>query len=191
MLENTLRPIYSSEIPQGTKVAYYNQQVKEKEVLVDGISYVDARVRGTIGGDKLDFQGATSANTADYVIVKKIISATLHDVKYVDPNTRFVNTDMVDFYLASPTEEAAYMMVLLKDIPMAIVNDYDLTKRARHGKVYFKVLLTMYGHSASGRLSNKFFFKTIESAGYYEDPIIPAIIKHKTLPTIGGLVVDD
>jgi hypothetical protein len=40
---------------------------------------------------------------------------------------------MVDFYLASPMEEAAYMMVLLKDIPMSIVNDYDLTKRARHG----------------------------------------------------------
>ena len=191
LLENTLRPIYSSEIPQGTKVAYYNQQVKEKEILIDGISYVDARVRGTIGGDKLEFQGATSANTADYVIFKNIISATLHDVKYVDPNTRFINTDMVDFYLASPMEEAAYMMVLLKDIPMSIVNDYDLTKRARHGKVYFKVLLTMYGHPASGRLSNKLFFKTIESAGYYEDPIIPAIIKHKTLPTIGGLVVDD
>ena len=191
LLENTLHPIWSSEIPQGTKVAYYNQQVKEKEVLIDGVSYVDARVRGTIGGDKLGFEGATTANTADYVIFKNIISATLHDVKYVNPDTRFINTDMVDFYLASPMEEAAYMMVLLKDIPMSIVNDYDLTKRARHGKVYFKVLLTMYGHPASGRLSNKLFFKTIESAGYYEDPIIPAIIRHVSLPTVGGLVVDD
>jgi len=191
LLENTLHPIFSSEIPQGTKVAYYNQQVKEKEVIVDGISYVDARVRGTIGGDKLNFEGATSANTADYVIFKNLISATLHDVKYVDPNTRFINTDMVDFYLASPMEESAYMMVPLKDIPMSIFNDYDLTKRAKHGKVYFKVLLTMYGHPASGRLSNKLFFKTIESAGYYEDPIVPAIIRHLSLPTIGGLVVDD
>ena len=34
----------SPEIPQGTKVAYYNQQAKEKEVLVEGIRYVDARV---------------------------------------------------------------------------------------------------------------------------------------------------
>ena len=105
LLENTLRPIWSSEIPQGTKVAYYNQQVKEKEVLVDGIRFVEARVRGTIGGDKLEFKGATSANTADYVIFKNIISGTLHDVKYVDPETRFINTDMVDFYLASPMED--------------------------------------------------------------------------------------
>ena len=75
---------------------------------------------------------------------------------------------MVDFYLASPMEEAAYMMVLLKDIPIGIDNDYDLSKRAKHGKVYFKVLLTMYGHPAYGRLSNKLFFKTIESAGYYD-----------------------
>ena len=167
LLENTLHPIFSSEIPQGTKVAY-NQQVKEKEVIVDGISYVDARVRGTIGGDKLNFEGATSANTVDYVIFKNLILATLHNVKYVDPNTRFINTDMVDFYLASPMEESAYMMVPLKDIPMSIVNNYDLSKRAKHGNVYFKVLLTMYGHPASGRLSNKLFFKTIESAGYYE-----------------------
>ena len=58
-----------------------------------------------------------------------LISATLHDVKFIDPETRFINTDMVDFYLASPMEEAAYMMVLLKDIPMSIVNDYDLSKR--------------------------------------------------------------
>ena len=61
----------------------------------------------------------------------------------------------------------------------------------KHSKVYFKVILSMYGHPVSGRLLNKLFFKTIESAGYYEDPIIPAIIKHKTLPTVGGLVVDD
>ena len=98
---------------------------------------------------------------------------------------------MVDFYLASPMEEAAYMMVPLKDIPMSIINDYELTKRAKHEKVYFKVLLTMYCQPMSGRLSNKFFFKTIEPAGHYEDPIIPAIIRHKTLPTVGGLVVDD
>jgi hypothetical protein len=51
----------------------------------------------------------------------------------------------------------------------------------------------MYGHPVSGRLSNKLFFKTIESEWYNEDPIVPAIIKqHKTLPTtLGGLVVDD
>ena len=50
---------------------------------------------------------------------------------------------MVDFYLASPMEEPAYMMVPLKDIPMPIINAYELTKRAKHEKVYFKVLLTM------------------------------------------------
>ena len=191
LLENTLRPIWSSEIPAGTKVAYYNQQVKEKEVLVGTNKFIDARVRGTLGGNILDFQGATSANTADYVIFKDIISGTLHDVKFVDPKTRFINIDMVDFYLFSPMEEPAYMMVPIKDIPISIVNAYDLTKRAKHGKVYFKVLMSMYGHPVSGRLSNKLLFKTIEPAGYYEDPIVPAIIKHKTLPTVGGLVVDD
>jgi hypothetical protein len=191
LMENTLRPIYSSEIPKGEKVAYYNQQVKEKEVIIDGQRYVDARVRGTLGGDRLDYQGATSANTADYTLFKTLISATLHDVKYVDPNTRFISIDAVDYYLYSPMEEPAYMMVPIADIPEEIVDAYNLKKRAHNGKAYFKVLMSMYGHPAAGRLANKLLFKTIGHAGYYEDPIIPALIKHETRPTIGGLVVDD
>jgi hypothetical protein len=139
--ENTLRPIYSSEIPKGEKVSYYNQQVKEKETIINGIRYIVARVRGTLGGDKLEFQGVTSANTADYTLFKTLISATLHDVKFVDPATRFVTIDAVDYYLFSPMEEPAYMMVPIKDIPMEIVNAYNLTKRAKHGKVYFKILM--------------------------------------------------
>jgi hypothetical protein len=51
--------------------------------------------------------------------------------------------------------------------------------------------MTMYGHPVSGLLSNKHLFKTIKDAGYYEDSLVPCLLKHVTKPTIGVIVVDD
>ena len=191
LLENTLRPVYFNEIPKGTKVAYYNKQIKEKVKTIDGKEFIEARVRGTLGGNVLDYKGATSANTAEYPLIMTILAAVLHDVKFVDPNTRFVTLDMVDYYLYSPMEILSFMMVLLKDIPIEIVEAYDLKKRAIHGKIYFKVLMSMYGHPAAGHLAQRLFMKTIKPAGYYEDAIISCLIKHDTRTTCGGLIVDD
>ena len=88
-------------------------------------------------------------------------------------------------------EEPAYIAVPLKDIPVSIVKAYDLTKRSSNDKEYFKVVMTMYGHPVSGYLSNKHLYKTIELEGYYEDSLVPCMLKHKTRTTIGAIVVDD
>lgn len=88
-------------------------------------------------------------------------------------------------------EKPGYMRVPLKDIPIDIVDQYGLAKFAIAGLVHFKVMMSMYGHQAAGHLANKLLIKTIEPEGYYEDPIVPCLIKHKSLPTIGCLVVDD
>jgi hypothetical protein len=191
LLENTLIPVRLNEIPPNNNITYYNRQIKEKLVLIDDIEYVNARVRGTLGGDKTNYDGPTSTNTAEYPLIKTLFSAVLHDVKYVDPNTRFYNIDLVDFYLQSPMEEPAYISVPLKDIPVSIVNTYDLTKMASNNKTYFKVVMTMYGHPVAGLLSNKHLLKTIEKAGYYEDSRVPCLLKHETRSTIGAIVVDD
>ena len=49
----------------------------------------------------------------------------------------------------------------------------------------------MYGHPVSGLLSNKHLFATIKEAGYYEDSLVPCLLKHETKITIGVIVVDD
>ena len=193
LLENTLIPIYANNIPlsERNNVAYYNEQIKEKLKVVDGEEFVEARVRGTLGGNVITFDGPTSANTAEYPMINMILSAVLHDVKFVDPETRFINLDMVDYYLFSPMEKTAYMRHKLSDIPAVIVEEYGLAKYAIQGYINFEVVMSMYGHPASGRLANKLLMKTIEPEGYYEDRLVPCLIKHKTLPTIGTLVVDD
>jgi hypothetical protein len=88
-------------------------------------------------------------------------------------------------------EKPAYIRHKLSDIPAVIVEQYGLAKYAIQGFINFEVVMSMYGHPASGRLANKLLMKTIETEGYYEDQLVPCLIKHKTLPTIGALVVDD
>jgi hypothetical protein len=191
LLENTLIPVRLNEIPPKNNITYYNKQVKEKLILIDDVEYVNARVRGTLGGDKTNYVGPTSTHTAEYPLIKTLFSAVLHDVKYVDPDTKFYNIDLVDFYLQSPMEEPAYIAVPLKDIPASIIKTYNLTKKASNNKTYFKVVMTMYGHPVAGLLSNKHLFKTIKEAGYYEDSRVPCLLKHETRSTIGAIVVDD
>ena len=191
LLENTLRPVYHNQIPKSEKIAYYNKQVKEKLKVIDGKEFIEARVRGTLGGNVLDYKGPTSTNTADYTLVKILWSGVLHDIKHVDPNTFFCNLDMVDFYLGAPMEIISHMMIPLRDIPIAIVTAYDLTRWAINGKVYFKVLMSIYGHPAAGYLANRLLVKTILPDGYYEDPNIPCLFKHETRSTVATLVVDD
>jgi len=51
--------------------------------------------------------------------------------------------------------------------------------------------MSMYGHPAAGLQVNKLFWKTIEPAGYYEDPDVSCLIQSKTNSIKGVLVVDD
>jgi hypothetical protein len=159
--------------------------------IINGEEHIEARVRGTFGGNVVNFQGATSTNTADYPLMKTLWCGVLSDVKHKDPNTKCVNLDMTDYYLYAPLEDPGYMAVPINEIPPEIVKAYGLEKYASKGKVYFIVYMSMYGHPAAGLLANRLFWKTIEPAGYYEDPNVPCLIQSKTNTIQGALVVDD
>ena len=64
------RFIRRSAVPKGKQVTYYNPQVKIK--MKNGVP--DRRVRGTIGGDKLDAFGPTRANTAALEMIRLFIN---------------------------------------------------------------------------------------------------------------------
>ena len=88
-------------------------------------------------------------------MINMILSAVLHDVKFVDPETRFINLDMVDNYLFSPIEKTAYMRHKLSDTLAVIVEEYGLAKYAIiQGYINFEVVVSMYGHPASDRLAS-------------------------------------
>ena len=63
---DTLKFIPKRSIPKGRTIAYYNPQVKVKTT--DGVTTY--RIRGTIGGDKVDYPYSTAAYTADLESIK-------------------------------------------------------------------------------------------------------------------------
>jgi len=189
----TLLPIYYNQIPDSERrnVAYYNQQVKEKIRLIDDQEYIEARVRGTFGGNIFRYEGPVSTNTAAYSTVKLLFNSTLSDNMLKDKNIRFASIDLVDHYLSTPLETPAYMRIPIKHVPAEIVAEYNLEGFVHNDHVFFKVLKAMYGHPAAGRLANALLINTLKAGDYYEDKLTPCLFHHKTRPTKFALVVDD
>jgi hypothetical protein len=69
----TMHVIHKAHVPTNrTKdITYYNPQVKEK--------FKEGRVRGTIGGDRINYTGPVSARTAEMEIVRALLCSTLAD----------------------------------------------------------------------------------------------------------------
>ena len=68
----TIRPIHFNEqrAVRRADTTYYNSQTKEKE---DSAGVKTYRIRGTIGGDRINYPGPTTARTAAMPLVKMLI----------------------------------------------------------------------------------------------------------------------
>ena len=85
---NTVFFVAKSLIPHGRKVTYAKMvatiQPTKAEV---------KRVRVTVGGDRLDFPGATTTHCASLTTTKCLLNSTIST-----PNAQFMTLDIKDFY---------------------------------------------------------------------------------------------
>ena len=90
----TMLPILLKDIPKGRRndITYFNPQCREK--LIDG--EITFRVRGAAGGDKINFDGPTTAQVADMCAVKILINSVVSD------KAKMATADIKDFYLGTP-----------------------------------------------------------------------------------------
>ena len=188
---NTIQPIHRKEIPNGQVITYYNKQLKEKLPK----THVEYRVRGTYGGNRSNYEGPVSNNTAEYPVVKILLNATLSDRIHKDPNTKFATADMVDFYLGTDLDQPGYMTISADDIGEELIDLYNLRDyvitTAKGRIIYFKVVKCLYGHPASGRLSFLKLKGILEDGGFYEHPLVDCLFIHKTRNIMFTLIVDD
>jgi len=188
---NTILPTHRREIPQGEIITYYNEQPKEKLPQ----SFVEYRVRGTYGGNRSNYTGPVSSNTAEYPVVKILMNATLSDRIHKDKNTRFATADMVDFYLGTPLDKPGYMQISADIIGNELIdlynmNDYVVDIKGKR-YIYFKVVKCLYGHPAAGRLSFVKLKEILENSDFYEHPFVECLFVHKTRNITFALIVDD
>ena len=192
---NTILPTHRRDIPQGEIITYYNEQPKEKLKVATPNSFVEYRVRGTYGGNRSNYTGPVSSNTAEYPVVKILMNATLSDRLHKDKNTRFATADMVDFYLGTELDKPGYMQISADSIGNELLDLYNMNDYvvSINGKrfIYFKVVKCLYGHPAAGRLSFIKLKEILVSSDFYEHPLVECLFIHKTRNITFALIVDD
>ena len=187
----TLRAIHRSECPteRRSDITYYKPVVKEKwnsDALM-----VDRRVRGTIGGDRINYPGEVSSATADIFTVKALFHSVVSDRHTKGTDTRFCTLDIKDFYLGTPLKRKEYVSIPLKYIPADIIAKYALEQFISNDSILFEVSKCMYGLPQAGLLSHNHLVDHLALHGYIQDDDVPCLFTHISHDVQFTLVVDD
>ena len=83
------------------------------------------------------------------------------------------------------------MRIKFSDISQEFIEEYDLSKAAPNGWIYFEILRGCYGLPQSGRLENDLLRTRLEKAVYYEAATTPGLWCHDWRPIQLVLLVDD
>ena len=180
---NTMRPIHIHEQPVHRRkdTSYYNPQIKEKEDAMGNRTY---RVRGTIGGDRINYPGETSANTAAMPVVKILLQSVISD------DSNWMTLDIKDYYLNTPLSRPEYIRIQHKLIPSSIMAQHKLEQFMSNNSVLFEVNQGMYGLPQAGYLAQQRLIEHLRKHQYHQTDT-PCLFRHASNGTTFALVVDD
>ena len=160
---------------------YFNPQTKQK---VNNSGEITYRIRGTAGGDRINYNGPTSAHTAAMTIVKLLI----HSV--VSKHAHWMTLDIKDYYLGTPLLRPEYVRIPQRMIPTSTMEKHNLTPYLHHDSILFEVSKGMYGLPQAGLLTQQRLVVHLNLHGYYETPT-PCLFRHVSNGVTFALVVDD
>ena len=178
----TIEFISHKNLPRGRTAAYYNPQVRTKEK--EGV--IERRVRGTIGGDKVDYDGETKALTATMEEVKILLNSTVSTL-----GAEFIALDIRNFYLGTPLLRKEYMRISRKHLPKQTIDKYNLEKLIHNESVLVEISKGIYGLPQAGKLAQDQLVAHLKIHGYNQAPNSPCVFTHNTRPIAFTLVVDD
>jgi hypothetical protein len=144
------------------------------------------RTRLTVGGDRIDYPGDVSTETADITTAKLLCNSVVST-----PKAKFMVADIHNFYLNTPMPHYEYMRLHISLIPEEIIQQYNLLPLVHNGYVYIEIRKGMYGLPQAGILANHLLRDRLAVYGYYPCQHTPGLWKHKWRPILFTLVVDD
>ena len=178
---NTIFFVAKSSIPYDHKVTYAR--------MVATIRPTKAkfnRIRVTVGGNRLDFPGATTTHCDILTTTKFLLNSTIST-----PGARFMTLDIKDFYYGTAMARYEYMKLALACIPDEIVEQYNLCALSPDGWVYPEIRKVMPGLKQSGCITNNWLKAQLVHFGFAPVPRTPALWKHTTKPIIFSLFIDN
>ena len=178
----TMYPRHPQDQPLDRRkdTTYYNPQTKEK--LKDNAKVY--RIRGTIGGDRINYTGITKANTAAMPVVKMLLQSVVSDV------AEFMTIDIKDFYLNTQLPRSEWMRLPVKFLSESILNKYNLQQYIHNGAVLFEVVKSLYGLPHAGKISQDSLITHLAKHGYHQTSTT-CLFRHESNGVTFTLVVDD
>jgi len=92
------------------------------------------RIRFSVGGDRIDYNGKVSTPTANLGTIKILLNSTMSTL-----NAKMLTADIEFFYLGKPMDRYEYMRIPAKDISADIMEQYRLTPLVHHGHVLTEI----------------------------------------------------
>ena len=178
----TMFPRHPQDQPSDRRkdTTYYNPQTKEK--LKDNEKVY--RIRGTIGGDRINYTGITKANTAAMPVVKMLLQSVVSD------DADFMTIDIKDFYLNTELPRSEWMRLPVKFLSTSILNKYNLHQYINNGAVLFEVVKSLYGLPHAGKISQDSLITHLAAHGYHQTATT-CLFRHESNGVTFTLVVDD
>ena len=185
----TMHPVLPSDQPPDRRkdTTYYNPQVREKPGIPSdtGLDTTLRRVRGTIGGDRINYPGDVSARTADMEVVKILLNSV------VSTDAKWLTLDIEDYYLGTPLPRDEWLRIPVKFIPAWVLAKYNLERYVFGGFILFCVTKGMYGLPQAGKLAQDRLCAHLASVGYFQDASVSCLFNHVSNGVTFTLVVDD
>jgi hypothetical protein len=144
------------------------------------------RVRVTLGGDRLPYEGPTATHSASLVLVKTHLNSVVST-----PGAKYATLDIKDYFYGTTMTTYEYVRLPMETIPQEIIQQYNLERKAKDGSVYMEVRKGMPGLKQGGRIAHDRLVKHLEKYGYSPCKHTPALWTHKTRNISFTLVVDD
>jgi hypothetical protein len=170
-----------SAIPRGKKATYLRIVAALRPEKAN-----PRRVRFTVGGDRITYDGNVSTKTADLSTVKIVLNSVVST-----PHARFMTADLKDFYLETPMAQYEYMRIPVAIIPPSIIDEYKLGPLIHRDHVYVEIRKGMYGLPQAGKIANDRLTKFLAPYGYAPVPLTAGLWRHDTRDITFTLVVDD
>ena len=105
------------------------------------------RIRGTAGGDRINYDGSTKANTAALSTVKILLQSVVSD------DVDWMTLDIKDFYLMTLLPRPEYIRLLpLKFLSSKIFAQHSLQSFVHNNSILFEVTKSMNGLPHAGKL---------------------------------------
>ena len=132
-----------------------------------------------MGGDRLEYQGEVSTNTAGLTTIKLLLKSVISSIL-----AKFTTADVKNFYLNTPMEELEYMKIPVIFVQDEIKVEYKVSEFEHDGYVNVQINKGMYGLAQVGLLENELLAKRLSKKSIQTKTTHPRPMKtpHKAHP---------